>query len=347
MSNKNKVLEECLIDESCSMEDAILNLESSGNQIAIVTSKDLQLKGVITDGDIRRAILKGLTLNCSVKKIMITEPVVVAENISNIDASILMKSKSIRHLPVVNSKNQVIDLHILDSIKSIGNLDNMFLIMAGGFGKRLAPYTNNCPKPMLEVNGKPMLEHIIEKAISEGFRNFIISIFYLPQIIKDYFEDGSRWGIKIKYLEESSPQGTAGALSMINPIPELPFIVTNGDVITKIKYAEILRFHREQNSHATMAVRRHELQNPFGTVLTDGLEIKDFEEKPKYVSNINAGIYVLSPEALNYLDDGKYCDMPTLFSRIAEAKKRTVVYPLHELWADIGRPEDLDLINKK
>lgn len=335
----------CLIDVEASIKDVISNLELTGLQIVVLVSAKNELKGVITDGDIRRSILNGYDLNSSAKKIMIKTPIIVDEDISINNALSLMKLNSIRHLPIVDSKNIITGIHMLDSINTSLDLDNALLIMAGGFGKRLAPYTDNCPKPMLKVNGKPMLQHIIEKAIAEGFSNFIISVFYLSEQIKEFFGDGSKWNISIQYIKEDNPLGTAGALSIIDPLPELPFVITNGDVMTNIKYSDILKFHNDKEAHATMAVRSHEWQHPFGVVITDGIEIKHFEEKPKYVTNVNAGVYVLNPDTLKFLEKNEYCDMPTLFTRIG-AKNKTIVYPAHESWADIGNQKDLDLINK-
>jgi NDP-sugar pyrophosphorylase family protein len=212
--------------------------------------------------------------------------------------------------------------------------------MAGGKGMRLRPHTESCPKPMLEVGGKPMLQHILERAIADGFRNFIISLNYLGNMIEEYFGDGSNYGVTINYLNEDVPLGTAGCLSLLPSRPNLPFIVTNGDVLTDVNYSELLDFHIHHEANATMAVRQHEIRNQFGVVQIKGLEIEGFEEKPIYRSHVNAGIYALNPAVLNYLEHKRYCDMPVLFDRIKKDSGRTIVYPMHELWLDIGRPED-------
>jgi NDP-sugar pyrophosphorylase family protein len=194
---------------------------------------------------------------------------------------------------------------------------------------------------MLEVGGKPMLQHIIEKSISDGFKNFVISLHYLGHMVEEHFGDGSNYGVHIDYLREDVPLGTAGCLSLLPKIPELPFIVTNGDILTNIHYNEFLDFHNRHEASATMAVRQHEIQNQFGVVRTKGIEIEGFEEKPIYRSHVNAGIYVLDPCALKHLKHQQHCDMPTLFERIKQNVGRTIVYPMHEPWLDVGRPEDL------
>jgi NDP-sugar pyrophosphorylase family protein len=237
----------------------------------------------------------------------------------------------------------VVGLHLWDEILTPSSRANTMVIMAGGRGRRLHAHTENCPKPMLEVGGKPMLEHIIERAKSDGFVNFALAIHYLGNMVEDYFAEGRRWGVNIEYLREERPLGTAGALSLIGRRPEVPFIVTNGDLITDVHYGEILEFHMRHHASATMAVRQHELQNPFGVVRTSGVEITGFEEKPIYRSHINAGIYVLSPETLHELQPGQFCDMPTLFTRVQDRKGRAIVYPMHEPWLDVGRPDDLAL----
>jgi NDP-sugar pyrophosphorylase family protein len=220
------------------------------------------------------------------------------------------------------------------------------VIMAGGKGTRLRPYTENCPKPLLQVAGKPMLEHIIERAKQEGFTRFVLSINYLGHMIESYFGDGAELGVEIEYLKEDSPLGTAGALALLNPLPDAPFVVTNGDVITDIRYGELLDFHIRHASAATMAVRVHEWRHPFGVVQMHGVEIVGFEEKPISRSHINAGVYVLEPTALNELAIDAHCDMPTLFERLQANSKRTVAYPMHEPWLDVGHPDDLLTANK-
>ena len=215
------------------------------------------------------------------------------------------------------------------------------VIMAGGKGPRLHPQTKNCPKPLLPVAGKPILEHIIESAKVEGFSHFILAIHHLGHMIEEYFGDGETFGVRIEYLREESPLGTAGALALLNPLPKIPFIVTNGDVLTDIHYGELLDFHIQHSAKATMAVRVHEWQNPFGVVETQGIEITGYEEKPISRSYINAGVYVIEPSVISSITKSAPIDMPTLFKSIQEQKMRAVAYPIHERWLDVGRPEDL------
>jgi len=219
------------------------------------------------------------------------------------------------------------------------------VIMAGGRGTRLWPHTEHCPKPMLPVAGTPMLERIIERAKAEGFRHFVIAIHYLGHMIEKYFADGDRWQVQIEYLREESPLGTAGALTLLSPPPDRPFVVSNGDVLTDIRYGELLDFHVRHQAAATMAVRLHEWQHPFGVVRTKGVEIVGFEEKPVSQTHVNGGVYALDPLALRALHRSEACDMPMLFERLQAQGLRTVAYPMHEPWLDVGRLDDLRKAN--
>lgn len=222
----------------------------------------------------------------------------------------------------------------------------MMVIMAGGKGTRLRPHTEHCPKPMLPVGDKPMLEHIIDRAMSQGFNHFMLAIHYLGHMVEDYFGDGSRMNARIEYIREQAPLGTAGALGLLDRRPDAPFVVTNGDVLTDINYADLLDFHIRQQAAATMAVRIHEWQHPFGVVQTKGLDIIGFEEKPVARTHINAGVYVLSPAALNELSANEHCDMPMLIERLQVRSLRTVAYPMHEPWLDVGRPSDYEMAQR-
>lgn len=336
-----------LLAEDATMRQAIKCLDDSGLQIVLVVSGEGRLLGTVTDGDIRRALLKELSLDDRVVDIAYVNPLVSPPEMGRDMVLQLMQANRIHQLPVVDAERRVVGLHLWDEILAPSARENTMVIMAGGKGTRLRPHTENCPKPMLEVGGKPMLAHILERAKSEGFLKFILAIHYLGEMVEAYFGDGHRWGVSIEYLREEAPLGTAGALSLMSRKPSHPFIVTNGDVLTDVHYGEILEFHARHHAAATMAVRQHELQNPFGVVKTDGVEIVGFEEKPIYRNHINAGIYVLDPDVLDVLEPAAQCDMPTLFTRVQNRQGRTIVYPMHEPWLDVGRIDDLALARKQ
>jgi NDP-sugar pyrophosphorylase family protein len=289
-------------------------------------------------------LLRGLDLNSPVASIIHRNALVVPPEMGRQMVMQLMAANKIQQIPVVDAYRHVVGLHLWDEIATPPTRPNLMVIMAGGMGTRLRPHTENCPKPLLLVAGKPMLEHIIERGKLEGFSHFVLAIHYLGQMIEDHFGNGECLGVQIDYLREQTPLGTAGALGLLNPRPEAPFVVTNGDVITDIRYGELLDFHIRHDAAATMAVRVHEWQHPFGVVQTQGVEIVGFEEKPVARSHINAGVYALDPAVLKLLSKDTHCDMPTLFERLQGIAKRTVAYPMHEPWLDVGRPDDLDKV---
>ena len=330
-----------VLTSNSTLQQAISCLNESTSQIVLVVLPDGILMGTLTDGDIRRGLLRGLGLESSIESLVNPDPLVVPPQLGREAVLQLMKANRIHQLPVVDENRRVVGLHLLDELMAPRQRENLMVIMAGGQGARLRPHTENCPKPLLPVGDKPMLEHIIELAKGEGFSHFVLAIHYLGYMIEEYFGDGTRWGVRIDYLREESPLGTAGAISLLDPCPDLPFVVSNGDVLTDIHYGELLDFHCRYAAAGTMAVRLHEWQHPFGVVRTKGVDIVGFEEKPITRSHINAGVYVLDPVALSLLQAGELCDMPTLFARLQENASRTIVYPMHEPWLDVGQDDDL------
>lgn len=339
-TNSNKWMQSIMHADS-DIRSAIKNLNESGIQIVLITDESGRLVGTLSDGDIRRGLLNGLELSDQVDKVMRLEPFVVNESIAKDAAIQLMIVNNIRQIPIIDSSQKVIGMYLWEEAASVNNKDNLMVIMAGGKGTRLKPHTEECPKPMLKVENKPMLEHIIMRAKRQGFNKFSISINYLGSIIEDYFEDGSKFDVDITYIKEESALGTAGSLSLLNIEHNNPIIITNGDVLTDINYADLLDFHIKHSSLGTMAVQLHDMQNPYGVVEMKGVDIVGFIEKPVTRSYINAGVYALSPSSLSFLDQQQFCDMPTLFTRIKNANGKIVAYPTHEQWLDIGRPEDL------
>jgi NDP-sugar pyrophosphorylase family protein len=299
------------------------------------------LVGALTDGDIRRGLLRGADLGTTIESLMTREPLVVPQGMPRPAVVQLMQTNRIHQLPVVDERRRVTGLHLWDEVSAPAQRPNLMVVMAGGLGTRLRPYTEDCPKPLLPVAGRPMLEHIIERAKSDGFCRFVLTINYLGQMIEQHFGDGSRLGVHIEYVREQSALGTAGAIALLAPRPEQAFVVSNGDVLTDIRYGELLEFHCRNEAAATMAVRVYEWQHPFGVVRTSGVDIVGFDEKPVARTHINAGIYVLQPSCVDALRTGEPCDMPTLFGRLKERGARTIAYPMHEPWLDVGREDDL------
>ena len=331
-----------MIAVESTIAQVILCLEQSGVQIALVVDDERRLIGTLTDGDIRRGLLRGLDINSPIESIIFRSPMVVPPPIDRDLVLQLMSANKLHQLPVVNDDREVVGLHLWDDLMQPVDRANTMVIMAGGKGIRLRPHTENCPKPLLPVGGKPMLQHIIERAKGEGFYDFIIAVHYLGHMIEEHFGDGARLGVRIQYLREKQPLGTAGALSLLEHRTDTPILVTNGDVMSDIRYGDLLDFHNRHGATATMAVRLHEWEYPFGVVRTRGVDIVGFEEKPISRSHINAGVYVLGQAALDALAPGEACDMPELFLRLQQFAGRTIAYPMHEPWLDVGRASDLE-----
>ncbi len=340
MISSEEAWQKLVVTANASIKKVISILNDTGLKIILVVNEEDQLVGTISDGDIRRGLLKSLNIDDSIESIIHRNPMVVPVGLGRDLIVNLMRTNKVHQLPVVDQNNHIVGLYLWDELITPPVRENVMVIMAGGLGVRLRPHTESCPKPMLPIAGKPMLEHIIDRAKLEGFNNFVLAIHYLGDVIEDYFGNGSKFDVNIEYLREQTPLGTAGALSLFDRRPTGPFIVTNGDVITDIRYGELLDFHIRNGGSATMAVRVYEWQHPFGVVQTDGINILGFDEKPIARSHVNAGVYVLDPIALNHLSVGSRCDMPNLFDRLKSQSLRALAYPMHESWIDVGRPTD-------
>ncbi len=345
MSNEER-WRKAILPVDSTIQQAIRCLEQAAVRIVLVVDANARLEGTISDGDIRRGLLRGLGLASPIADVIHRNALVVPPDMAREMVMQLMVANRIQQIPVVDQQHNIVGLHLWDELATTPARPNMMVIMAGGKGIRMRPFTESCPKPLLAVAGKPMLEHIIERARKEGFNHFVLAVHYLGHMIEEYFGHGERLGVRIDYLQEESPLGTVGALSSLNPKPDAPFVVTNGDVITDIRYGELLDFHLRHRASATMAVRVHEWQHPFGVVQTRGVDIVGIEEKPVARTHINAGVYALDPSVLDVLGPGQHCDMPTLFERLRNNASRTVAYPMHEPWLDVGRPDDLTRANE-
>lgn len=332
-----KEIKKLIVDENASIFEVMRVIQEGSEQIALVI-KEEKLLGTISDGDVRRNILKNGNLEKLAKDVMRKNFKYVneKENINN--AIRKLKKERINQIPIVDEKMNLIDLVLVNDFSKSATRQNNVVIMAGGKGQRLRPYTENCPKPMLKINDKPILEIIIEQCIDNGFRQFHISVNYLKNQIIDYFKDGKDWDISINYLEEKKPLGTAGSLKIL-PKQEHPFIVINGDLLTRLNLNRILDFHYENNADGTIGVRNYEEKFPFGIVNVDGIKLLSFQEKPIFNHLVNAGVYVINPTLLSFLEEDKFIDMPDLIQKAKKEGKNINVCPIHEFWLDIGKPE--------
>lgn len=341
MKDWNKVA----VSPETSIKKTIDVIDKMSLQIALVVDSENRLLGTVTDGDIRRGLLKGYSLSDHVDKVYHRNPMTASSETPLEQIHFRMKRFYISQLPVIDAYGKVVSLEILKDILSKDPKKSPVVLMAGGLGSRLRPLTDDCPKPLLKVGGKPILEIILEKFVDEGFQNFFISINYMGDSIRSYFGDGSRWGVSIEYLEENQRLGTAGGLALFPEPPDEPVIVMNGDLLTKINFNALLNFHKDSRASATMCVREHEVSIPYGVVRAESARLIELQEKPVQKILVNAGIYVLSPEALRLIPENQYFDMTELFNQMIELNWHTSVYQIKEYWIDIGRMKDFEMAN--
>lgn len=332
--------EKVLVTPEQSIKDALGVIDSEALRVVLVVDRERSLLGIVTDGDVRRGILSGLSVNEVVTRIMNTKPVVADKNATKDELVELMKRLDLLSIPIVDD-GKVVGLQTLHDTLVKEKKDNPVFIMAGGFGTRLRPLTDNCPKPMLKIGNKPILEVLLKQFIQHGFHRFFISTHYLPEVITEYFGDGSSFNVDIQYVHESNPLGTGGALGLLpNNALSLPLIMINGDILTKVDFGKLLQFHNEHDVIATMCVREYEYQVPFGVVEGNGIYIDGMVEKPLHRFFVNAGVYVVDPKVCSSVEKNKYIDMPSLLEKHIADKEKVLQFPIHEYWLDIGRMDD-------
>ena len=333
---------ETLINGQTPIRKALETIDASSVQVAVVVDDQNRLRGTVTDGDIRRGILKGNDLETPVEVVMNREPTVASPEESNEKILETMTRLQIRQIPLVDSDGVVCGMEYLDELLQPPVNDNWVVLMAGGLGKRMSPLTDNCPKPMLKVQGKPVLEIILNQFLQAGFRNFFIAVNYKAEMIEEYFQSGEKWGVQIRYLREKERLGTAGALSLLPEVPGKPFIVMNADLLTKVNMNYLLDFHQEQDAELTMCIREFDFQVPYGVVRIKDNRVADIDEKPIQKFFVNAGIYALNPSALQKLTPDEPCDMTSLMNRLLQSRSHVAAYPVREYWIDIGRHGDFE-----
>lgn len=327
-----------------SLKHALKVITEGAMQIALVVDNKNRLIGTLTDGDIRRGLLKGMEMNSSIKSIMFKKPTTVNANDTKKKILKIALSKKIHQIPVVDKRRIVKGIYVIDELIRPKKRTNKVILMAGGRGSRLKPITNNMPKPMLKVGSKPVLHTIVENFVACGYQDIIMCLNYGSKIIQDYFDDGSKFDANITYIVEKKKMGTAGALGLLNEKPFEPFFVMNGDLLTNLDFDKMLDFHIDTKSLATMCVREYITEVPYGVVKQDKGNIISVEEKPIRNFFMNAGIYILDPDCLNFIPN-KFYDMPSLFQKMISKKKKVTSFPLQEYWLDIGRFADLEKAN--
>jgi len=325
-----------LVGPDESIRKTIQRIDGSSLQIALVVDAQRRLLGTVTDGDVRRGILKGISLEDPATKIMNAKPIVARQGDDRDSMLAAMRARLIHQIPVLDAENRVVGLEVLDSLLG-AKRENTVVLMAGGRGARLRPLTDDTPKPLLHVGAKPILETILESLIEQGFSRFYLAVNYLAEKFEQHFGNGSRWGVDIGYLRESKPLGTAGALSLLPERSGSPLLVMNA---TRIGFGHLIDFHVSHKAVATMGVREYDFQVPFGVVHMQNERIVEVQEKPTHRFFVNAGIYVFDPVALEVVPREQRFDMPDLFNTLAKQGKHTAVFPIREYWLDVGRHDD-------
>jgi dTDP-glucose pyrophosphorylase len=336
-----KSWEALLIAPETTLADAIATLDAGGMQIVIVVDAERRILGTLTDGDVRRALIRRLALSTPVRDVMYTRPQTAPADATREHVLSLMENHRLLQIPLVDAQRRVTGLETLHGLLKKRQKGNLVFLMAGGLGSRLQPLTDTCPKPLLKVGNKPILELIVENFAKAGFRRFFISTCYMGEMIHEHFGDGKKWGVSIDYIHEAEPLGTAGALALL-PRDEIdqPIFMMNGDLLTNLNFERLLEFHQERRGVATMCVREYQHRVPYGVVESEGDRIRSMVEKPVHRYFVNAGIYVLGAELVKSISAPTRIDMPTLLEQQIAAGREVNMFPVHEYWLDIGRMED-------
>lgn len=329
-----------LVKNDSSVQHVMKVIDEAALQVALVVDDDGKLLGMVTDGDIRRGILKGLSVTSSIQMIMNQHPTYAHPEDNQETLFDLMRQKKIHHIPLVDSCMRVVGIETLDQLGFSQDKDNLVVIMAGGRGERLKPLTDQCPKPLLPIANKPILEHLISHFTQYGFHKFVMSVNYKAEMLKEYFYSGKILNAEIDFVTEGESLGTAGSLSLISLINDKPVIVINGDILTRVNLHHLLAYHQAGCVSATMCVKEFSFKVPYGVVQLDHHEIVNIDEKPMQKCFINAGIYVLEPPAFSLIPKNTKFDMTHLFELLMASGKPTAAFPITEYWQDIGQIHD-------
>jgi len=336
------------ISNTQTLHECISILDRTGKGIVLVVDDERHLLGTITDGDVRRALLAELDLDLPVQLMLDQRkqtdyalPVTARPETPDATLFQMMTDANLRHIPIVDDHRRLVDLALLSNLVKEYELPLRAVVMAGGFGTRLRPLTEDLPKPMLPVGTKPLLELIVEQLRNAGIKQVNVATHYRAEMIADHFKDGQGFGVDISYVQEDQPLGTVGALSLLEESDQ-PLLVINGDILTRVDFRAMLDFHREQNADLTIAVKLYEFSVPYGVINTNGVMVTGLSEKPVVKQFINAGIYLLNPSVRQLIPNGKPYDIPELVDHLLKAGRPVVSFPVREYWLDIGKADHYD-----
>lgn len=342
-SGGEELLSRLTVSPDASILEAFRALERGEQGIVFVCRPGRHVLGTLTDGDLRRALVDGADLDERVLTDLMTRDYVSVREGETDRAHVLdlMLAHKVYQVPVLDGDGRLVALHTIRGLVGSDVRPNAAVIMAGGKGTRLRPYTEEIPKPMVKVAGRPMLERLVLHLVGHGIRTIYLSVNYLAHVIEDHFGDGSDFGCEIRYLREDEPLGTAGALSLLPDRPEDDLLVMNGDLVTQADVGRFLDFHADGGYCASIGVRAHTVDVPYGVAEVSGSRLESLREKPTHEFRVNAGIYVLSPEALGYVPEGEMYRMTDLFQDCLEDGHPVGAFDIEEDWTDVGRPEEL------
>jgi dTDP-glucose pyrophosphorylase len=316
-------------------------ITKNGRQVALVTDADDRLLGIVTDGDVRKALLRGASLDAPVGPSMNAAPITGRAGLARGAATELMRARAIRHLPLVDAAGRLTDVVFLDDVLARVPLPAAAVIMAGGMGTRLRPLTEETPKPLLRVGGRPLIEILIERLERSGIGRVLVAVHHKSDMIREALGDGSRFGVQLSCLDEPERLGTIGALTLIRPRPAEPFFVINADILTKCDFRAMWEFHRAEGARMTVGVSLHQVDIPYGEFTLHGTRISRVEEKPRKEFPVNAGIYLLDPSLIDLIPPGQYFDATDLIRACLERDLPVSAYLIREYWLDVGRHDDL------
>lgn len=339
-------LERILIAPQTTLRSAIECIDAGAIEIALLVDQERRLLGTVTDGDVRRALLAGATLEAPIDSIAHHDPVAAEAGASDALLLNLMTEHGIDQVPLIDGE-RVIDIAFLrDLVGGAGGAegaDHPVVLMAGGAGLRLRPLTEKTPKPMLPVGDRPLLETVLSQVRAAGFSRVLMAVNFRAEVIEQHFGDGSRFGVDIEYLHEDRPLGSAGALRLAASELDSPFIVMNADLLTNVKLAALMRFHCEEGNVITVGVRQYALELPYGVIEMEGTRLKNLREKPRLSFFVNAGIYAVEPTAYPLIATlAERFDMTDLVESALAADARVGGFPVREYWLDVGHLADYD-----
>lgn len=343
MNNYKKII----LLPNAKLRQALEKIDSGAMKIALIVDENQKLLGTLSDGDIRRSILKGMGLDEEIKSIYCRTPTTCRINDPKEKILTLAIENRLYQIPIIDNDGRIVGVIEVDELLKPPRHANKVVLMAGGLGRRLRPLTDTIPKPMLTVGNKPILETIIENFAKYGYTNIVISVSYKSHIIEEYFGDGSRFGVKIDYVHETKRMGTAGALSLMRDSLVEPFFVMNSDLLTNINFEHLHNHHNSHDAIGTMAVREYDFQVPYGVVNIKNNQITSIEEKPTHKFYVSAGIYMLNPKSLTFIPNDEFFDMPSLFESLIATGENTISFPIKEYWLDIGQMRDFEKANNE